>query len=338
MRAAVLRAYQQPVAIEDVPVPQPGPDEVLIKVHACGVCHSDLHLAEGDWDLLKSITKLPLVLGHEVAGTVAALGDDVDILAVGERVGVPWLHWTCGTCECCTSGHENLCLDQQTTGCTVDGGYAEFVVAKATHVAELPGALEFAEAAPLLCAGLTVYRALKVSQVQRGQLVAVFGVGGLGHLGIQYARALGARVAAVDVKDDKLQLARECGAEHTIDATSGQPNKALRALGGAHVALVTAASADAYSAALRSLRRGGALMVVAMTPQPFSVSPVSLVAGEIRIIASAVGTREDLDEALGLAVQHNIHCKIERRPLEEAAKALEDLKAGKVLGRVVLTP
>jgi propanol-preferring alcohol dehydrogenase len=338
MRAAVLHAYGRPIALEDRPAPVPGEGEVLIRIHACGVCHSDLHLAAGDWDLLKSITKLPVILGHEIAGTVAALGTGVSGLAPGDRVGVPWLYWTCGTCEYCASGRENLCLNQQTTGCTVDGGFAEFITARATHAVKLPDAIPLDEAAPLMCAGLTVYRALKTAATSPGNLVAVFGVGGLGHLAVQYARALGARVCAMDITPDKLALARACGAEQTVDASREPPHRAIRGLGGAHVAIVTAASADAYTAALRSMRRGGTVLLVAMTPQPFSVSPISMVSGELRIVASAVGTRRDLDEALALAVTHGIRCRIERRPLTAAAAALADLHQGRVLGRIVLNP
>src|SRR5580704_3697858 len=191
MKAMVLPEIGKPVEIQEVATPKPGPGEVLIRVEACGVCHSDLHLAEGDWDLLKPITKVPLILGHEVAGVVAELGEGVSELKVGDRVGVPWIHWTCGQCEFCKEGRETLCLKQKITGCMVHGGFAEFLTAPATHAARLPASLSSAEAAPLLCAGLTVYKAMKASGISPGERLAVFGVGGLGHLAIQVARAKG---------------------------------------------------------------------------------------------------------------------------------------------------
>src|SRR5215510_4852168 len=192
MKAAVLHALAEALQIEEVQIPTPDPGEVLIKVAACGVCHSDLHLAGGEWELLKPITKLPLILGHEVAGTIAALGAGVRDFNIGDRVGVPWLHDTCGECEFCKAGRETLCSKQQVTGCTVDGGFAEFIKAKASHTAKLPENLNFEQAAPLLCAGLTVHKAIKTSGVEAGQKVAIFGIGGLGHLAIQLAKARGA--------------------------------------------------------------------------------------------------------------------------------------------------
>ncbi|MGD1090436.1 MAG: zinc-dependent alcohol dehydrogenase [Bryobacteraceae bacterium] len=337
MRAAILREIGKPVEIQEVATPTPGPGEVLIRVEACGVCHSDLHLAEGDWDLLKPITKIPLILGHEVAGVVVELGEGVTELKVGDRVGVPWIHWTCGQCEFCREGRETLCLKQKITGCMVDGGFAEFLTAPATHAARLPASLSMAEAAPLLCAGLTVYRAMKASAVAPGERLAVFGVGGLGHLAIQIARAKGISVAAVDVSDDKLELAKSLGAEWTINAATEAVHKRVRAIGGAHVAMVTSASSAAYETALRCLRRGGTLAVVGMAAEPFKVSAVSLISGETRIVASAVGTREDLRELFELVERYPIRCKIEARSLEDLPQIFEELKRGAVLGRIVLT-
>ncbi len=260
MRAAILKEIGKPITMEDVATPTPGAGEVLIQVEACGVCHSDLHLADGDWDLLRPITKVPLILGHEVAGTVAALGEGVTQLKVGDRVGVPWIFWTCGECEFCKEGRETLCLKQKITGCTVDGGFAEYMVAPATHAAPLPSILSAAEAAPLLCAGLTVFKAMKASGIKSGQRMAVFGAGGLGHLAIQIAKAMDIHVCAIDVTDEKLEFAKSLGAEWTVNATTEQVNKRLRAIGGAHVALVTSASAAVYEMSLRVLaarRYGG---------------------------------------------------------------------------------
>ena len=228
MKAAVLRELGKPLSMEDVPTPVPGPGQVLIRTEACGVCHSDLHLANGDWDLLRSITKLPLILGHEVAGTISALGEGVTGLRVGDRAGVPWIHWTCGQCEFCREGKEELCLEQQVTGCTVDGGFAEYLVAPATHAAPLPAALSSIEAAPLLCAGLTVFKAMKASGIAPGQRLAIFGIGGLGHLAVQIAHAMNIHVCAVDVADDKLEFARSLGAEWTVNATAEPVHKPFR--------------------------------------------------------------------------------------------------------------
>jgi propanol-preferring alcohol dehydrogenase len=337
MKAAVLREIGKPLAIEEMATPSPRPGEVLIRVEACGVCHSDIHLADGDWDLLKPITKVPLILGHEVAGTVAALGEGVTELQVGDRVGVPWIYWTCGECEFCGAGRETLCLKQKITGCTVDGGFAEFMIAPATHAARLPKSLTPAEAAPLLCAGLTVYKAMKASGISAGERLAVFGVGGLGHLAVQIARAMDIHVCAVDVSDEKLELAKSLGAEWTVNAATETVHKKIRSLGGAHVAMVAAASAPAYETALRCLRRGGTLAVVGMANEPFKVSAVSLISGETRIVASAVGTREDLRELFDLVERFPIRCRIETRPLEDAGSVFEELKRGTVLGRIVLT-
>jgi propanol-preferring alcohol dehydrogenase len=336
MKAALLREFAGPIAIEEVETPVPGPGEVLIKVEACGVCHSDLHLAQGDWDMLRGITKMPLIGGHEIAGVVSALGEGVTELKIGDRVGVPWLHWTCGECEYCCAGRETLCGKQKITGCTVDGGFAEYVKAPASHAAKLPEGLRAEEAAPMLCAGLTVYKALKNCGVAKGDRVAIFGVGGLGHLGIQIAHAMGAQVCAIDIADDKLELAKSLGAEWTVNAATEQVPKRVRSIGGAHVALVTSASAAAYETALRVLRKGGTLAVVGMPNEAFKVSAVALVAGETRIVASAVGTREDLRELFELSSKFPIHCHVETRPLEALPAVFDEMKQGKLLGRVVL--
>jgi propanol-preferring alcohol dehydrogenase len=322
----------------EVPTPEPASGEVLVRVHACGVCHSDLHLADGDWDMLRPITKIPLILGHEIVGTVAKLGADVTTHVVGDRVGVPWLNWTCGECEFCLEGREVLCGKQQVTGCTVDGGFAEFVKAPASHATPIPAALKTEETAPLLCAGLTVYRALKQSGVQLGHRVAVIGIGGLGHLAIQMAKAMGAWVCGIDVLESKLRLASECGADAVLNATT-PVHKEVKKLGGMHVVLVVSGSKAAYETGLRCLRKGGTLAVVGMSPEPISVSTVALVSLEARIIASAVGTREDLRELLDLAVQNpSIRCRVEARPLAAAAEVLDQMRRGELVGRVVLTP
>jgi propanol-preferring alcohol dehydrogenase len=337
MKAAVLNEIGKPLTIQEVPTPSPGPGQVLIRVEACGVCHSDVHLAEGDWDLLRPVTKTPLILGHEIAGTVAELGAGVTELRVGDRVGVPWIHWTCGECEYCLEGRETLCLKQKVTGCMVDGGFAEYLLAPATHAMPLPASLSFGEAAPLLCAGLTVYKALKASGIEAGQRLVVFGAGGLGHLAIQIARAMGMHVGAVDVNDEKLEFAKAQGAEWTLNSTTEPAHKRCRSMGGMHVAMVTAANPAAYETALRCLRRAGTLAVVGMANEAFKVSAVSLVSGETRIVASAVGTRQDLRELFALVEKHSIRCTVETRPLDQVTHVFDELKRGEVRGRVVLT-
>ncbi len=336
MKAAVLREFAGPIAIEEVETPSPGPGEVLVKVEACGVCHSDLHLAQGDWDMLRGITKMPLIGGHEIAGVVSAAGDAVTDLKVGDRVGVPWLYWTCGECEYCRAGRETLCNKQKITGCTVDGGFAEYIKAPASHAAKLPEGLSAEEAAPLLCAGLTVYKALKNSGIAKGERLAVFGVGGLGHIAVQIGHAMGAQVCAIDIADDKLELARSLRAEWTVNSATEQVPKKLRAIGSAHVVLVTSASAAAYETALRCLRKGGTLAVVGMPNEPFKVSAVALVAGETRIVASAVGTREDLRELFELVAKFPIRCHVTTRSLDELPAVFEEMKQGALLGRAVI--
>lgn len=327
MKAAVLRDFRHPLEMTELPVPEPGPGEVVLKVHACGVCHSDLHLAEGDWDLLRRHTKLPLILGHEATGQVHAVGEGVTELKPGDRAGVPWLYWTCGECEYCREGREVLCSRQAITGVTVDGGYAEYLKAKASHCVQIPESLSYAEAAPLMCAGLTVYRALKQAGLSAGQRVTVFGVGGLGHLAIQVAKAKGAIVSAVDVREDKLALARECGADW---AGMEKPERA-------HIAIVTAANTKAYEAAMRGLRKGGTLAVVGMPAEPFPVSAVSMVAGELRIIASAVGTRQDLREIVDLAATGAVRCRHDLARLEEIDGVFARMRRGEITGRTVLS-
>src|SRR6202047_1383951 len=242
MKAAILHDFKKQLSIEDVERPRPAADEVLIQVEAWGACHSDVHVADGDWKQLVGMVKRPLILGHEIAGHVVEKGEAVDDLQIGDRVGVPWIHWSCGECEFCREGNENLCSRQKITGVTVDGGYAEFVKAPATHALKIPHGLSALEAAPLFCAGLTVYRALKGAGIVPGQRLAVFGIGGLGHLAVQFGRAFGGEVSAIDVSPEKLELARSCGASETLHAATTDAAKQLRRKGGIHVSLVTSAA------------------------------------------------------------------------------------------------
>ncbi len=336
MKAAVLHELKKPLVLEEVERPRPSEGEVLIQVEASGVCHSDLHIIEGDWKQFGGIIKLPLIPGHEIAGRVAEVGSGVSGLKIGDRVGVPWIYWTCGECEFCREGYENLCSRQKITGCTVDGGYAEYIKAPATHATRIPDAVSSEKAALLFCAGVTVYRAIKQSQLQSGQRLAVFGVGGLGHLAVQIGRHLGADVTAIDVADDKLALAASLGAARTVNAASANVVKELRRLGGMHVALVTSGNKAAYDTAFPCVRGTGRLMVVGLPPE-ISFAPIMMAAREVRVQASAVGTRQDLTEVLAMAAAGKLHCQVTARPLADVNTILDEMRAGKLSGRVVLT-
>jgi propanol-preferring alcohol dehydrogenase len=338
MKAAILREFKQPLAIEEVDRPKPESHEVLIEVEACGVCHSDLHVADGDWPQLSRIVKRPLILGHEIAGRVVEVGSAVRDLKVGDRVGVPWLHWSCGECEFCREGNENLCARQKVTGVTVDGGYAEFVRAPASHALKIPDSLSSVEAAPLFCAGVTVFRALKQAQISRGQRLAIFGIGGLGHIAVQIGCALGAEIAAVDVSEEKLALAKSLGATHAFNAASDDVAKAFRNLGGVHAALITSAAKAAYDMAFNCVRPSGSLLIVGLPAENICFPPILMAAREIRMHASAVGTRQDLSEVLAMASAGKVRCQTATRPLAQANEVLDRLRRGSVSGRIVLTP
>ncbi len=338
MKAAVLHEFKTPLAIEEVRLPSIRPDEVLIEVEACGVCHSDLHVADGDWAQFVRIVKKPLILGHEIAGRVVDRGAEVRNLSVGDRVGVPWIHRTCGECDFCREGNENLCGKQQITGVTVDGGYAEFVVAPARHSIQIPDSVSSMDAAPLFCAGVTVYRALKQSGTTRGQRLAVFGIGGLGHLAVQIGIALGTEIIAIDVAEEKLALAKTLGASQTLNAASADTVKRLRSTGGVHTAIVTSAAKAAYDMAFYSLRPAGTLLVVGLPAENICFPPILMAAGEVRIRATAVGTRQDLREVLAMAEAGKLRCQTAKRPLEDVNAVLDELRRGKISGRVVLTP
>ncbi len=338
MKAAILREFKAPLSIEDVAQPCPDAHEVLIEVEACGVCHSDLHVADGDWPQLVPITKRPLILGHEIAGRVVEKGASVHVLEVGDRVGVPWVYWTCGECDFCREGNENLCAKQKITGVTVDGGYAEFVKVPASHATKIPDELSAVDAAPLFCAGVTVYRALKHAKIKPGQRLAVFGVGGLGHLAVQIGVGLGAIVTAVDVSDEKLAHAKSLGASATLNAESVNVVKELRRAGGAHVALVTSAAKKAYDTAFPCVRPTGTLLVVGLPSESLCFPPIMMAATEVRIQASSVGTREDLQEVLALGATGKVRCQTASRPLTEVNDVMEQLRLGRVSGRIVLVP
>jgi propanol-preferring alcohol dehydrogenase len=338
MKAAVLREFKAPLSIEDLPLPQLDAGEVLVKVEACGVCHSDLHVADGDWPQLVPITKRPLILGHEIAGRVVEKGSAVTELQVGDHVGIPWVYSTCGVCDFCSEGNENLCVKQKITGVTVDGGYAQFVKAPASHALKIPAGLSSADAAPLFCAGVTVYRALRHAKIQAGQRLAIFGVGGLGHLAVQIGLGLGAVVTVVDISEEKLAQARSLGATTTWNAATSKVVKEIRGGGGVHVALVTSAAKAAYDTAFPCVRPGGTLLVVGLPSEAICFPAIQMAALEVRIQASSVGTRQDLRDVLAMAGAGKVHCHVTTRPLEEANAVLAELRAGSVQSRIVLTP
>jgi alcohol dehydrogenase, propanol-preferring len=338
MKAAVLHELKHPLSMEEAAEPRPDTNEVLIEVEACGVCHSDLHVADGDWPQIVPITKMPLILGHEIAGRVVKKGASVENLELGDRVGVPWVHWTCGECEFCREGSENLCSKQTITGVTVDGGYAEFVKAPASHALKIPDGLSCIEAAPLFCAGVTVYRALKRAQIKPGQRLAVFGVGGLGHLAVQIGRGLGAIVTAIDVTDERLARAKELGASVTLNSAASNVVKEIRRAGGVHAALVASAAKAAYDTAFRCVRPTGSLLVVGLPSESICFPAIQMAALEVHILASSVGTRDDIKELLAMAAAGKIHSQITTRPLADANAVLAELREGRVSGRIVLTP
>jgi len=336
MKAAILHAFKTPLSIEEVPRPQIASDEVLIQVEVCGVCHSDLHVADGDWTQFAGIVKKPLILGHEIVGRVIERGAAVETFKIGDRVGVPWLQFTCGQCEFCREGNENLCTRQRITGVMVDGGYAEFAKAPASHAAKIPDALSSEQAAPLLCAGVTVHRALKQAKLRSGQRLAVFGVGGLGHIAVQIGRAAGAEVTAIDISEEKLALAKSLGAARTLNAATAEVVKEIRRAGGMHVAIVTSAAKSAYDMAFYCVRPTGTLLAVGLPAKEISFPPIMMAAGEIQIKASAVGTREDLREVLEMGAAGTVHCQVATRPLADVQQVLEQLARGEISGRVVL--
>jgi len=337
MQAAVARTLRTPLTIETLPVPSPGPGDVLIKVTACGVCHSDLHAVDGDWTPAPS---LPLIPGHEVTGHVAALGAGVTTLAVGARVGVPWLYSACGACEFCLAGMETICKQAEATGYSKPGGYADYILAPAAFCGRLGDAIDMYAMAPILCAGVTTYRGLKRTGAKPGQWVAVVGVGGLGHLAVQYARAMGLRVAAVDIDDGKLALAKSLGAEVLVNGGADDPVTAVQdQIGGAHAAVVTAVAQAAFEQAIGLLRPAGTVSFIGLpggAKDSLRTSISALVNGELSIRGSNVGTRQDLAEAIDFAARGLVASKVERQPLSAINEVFERMRKGQIVGRVVL--
>jgi len=333
MKAAVVNAFHQPLAIEDRPIPEPGTGQVVVKIEASGLCHTDIHAANGDWPVKPSP---PFVPGHEGVGTVTRVGAGVTRLQEGDRVAIPWLGWACGECEYCTSGWETLCEKQLNSGYGVDGGWAEYAVASAAYVGKVPAAIDPFEAAPLTCAGVTTYKAVKVSGARSSDLVAIFGVGGLGHLALQYALIAGAQVVAVDLFDEKLALARELGAAYTVNARNEDPAAAIKALGGADAAISLAVSPKAFEQAYGSLRRGGTLVFVGLPADNFIQLPIfETVLNGTQVRGSIVGTRVDLQEVFDLHAAGKTEVVYEKRQLEQVNEAIKEVESGQVKARLV---
>lgn len=334
MKAAVVHNFGQPLQIEDVPVPDVPAGQILVKVIASGVCHTDLHAANGDWPVKPS---LPFIPGHEGVGYVSAVGVGVKGIKEGDRVGVPWLHTACGHCEHCITGWETLCDEQQMTGYTVNGGYAEYVLADPGYVGHLPGNVGFLEIAPVLCAGVTVYKGLKVLDCKPGDWVAISGIGGLGHFAVQYAKAMGFHVIAVDIDEDKLALATRLGADMVVNAQTHDPAKEVQqAIRGAHGVLVTAVSRSAFSQALGMLHKRGTMSLVGLPPGDFALPIFDVVLNAKTVRGSIVGTRMDLQEALAFAGEGKIHTTFTQDKLENINAVFDRMKQGEIEGRVVL--
>ena len=335
MQAAQVRQFGQALVLTELDVPTPGPGQILVKTEACGVCHTDLHAANGDWPLKPA---LPFTPGHEGIGIVAALGAGVTAVKEGERVGVPWLYSACGHCEYCLAAREPVCAEAQFGGYTQNGGFAEFIVADPNYVAHIPTGLAARNAAPLICAGITSYKGIKETQARPGEWIVISGVGGLGHLGVQYAKAMGCQVCAVDIDDGKLTHATRLGADAVVNAQHGDAVAAVRKVtgGGAHGVLITAPSLPAFRQGVGMTRKHGTCVLVGIPPGDFPTPLFDVVANCITIRGSFVGNRRDMAEALAFAADGRVKADIELQPLSAINHVFERLAHGAVLSRVVL--
>ncbi len=335
MQAAVVVRFGEPLELRECEVPTPGPGQILVKTEACGVCHTDVHAAKGDWPLKPN---LPFIPGHEGIGTVVAMGSGVVGVKEGDRVGVPWLYSACGHCEHCLSAWETVCAEAQFGGYTRNGGFAEYILADPNYVAHIPASLTALAAAPIICAGITTYKGIKETGAKPGQWLAISGVGGLGHLAIQYAKAMGLHVCAVDVDDEKLAHATRLGADFVVNAKAGDPVAAVRqgTGGGAHGVVITAPSLGAFEQGVGMTRKRGTCVLIGLPPGEFPVPLFEVVANCITIRGSFVGSRQDMAEALAFAAAGNVVADIETQPLTAINQVLERLAQGQVASRVVL--
>lgn len=334
MKAAVVREFGKPLVIEEMPIPDPGSGQILVKYEATGVCHTDLHAANGDWPVKP---KPPFIPGHEGVGFVAKLGSGVSRIKEGDRVGVPWLHTACGCCSPCRTGWETLCGSQQNTGYSVNGTFAQYGLADPDYVGRLPDNLEFGPAAPVLCAGVTVYKGLKETEVKPGEWVVISGIGGLGHMAVQYAKAMGMHVVAADIFDDKLKLATDLGADMVVNGTAADAiEQVQKATGGVHGALVTAVSPKAMEQAYGFLRSKGTMSLVGLPPGFISLPVFETVLKRITVRGSIVGTRQDLEESLQFAGEGKVASHFSWDKLENINAIFDRMKEGKIDGRIVL--
>ncbi|MGR3803854.1 alcohol dehydrogenase AdhP [Marinibacterium profundimaris] len=333
MKAAVVTEFGKPLEIREVEKPTAAPGKIVVKIEASGVCHTDLHAASGDWPVKPNP---PFIPGHEGVGIVAEVGAGVTAVKEGDRVGVPWLHTACGHCHHCCGGWETLCTDQQNTGYSVNGGFADYVLADPNYVGHLPAALAFAPAAPVLCAGVTVYKGLKETETKPGQTVAIMGIGGLGHMAVQYAKAMGMHVVAVDISDDKLALARKLGADEVINAANTDPAAEVQKGGGVEGVLVTAVSTSSFGQGLGMLARGGTMSLVGLPPGGFELPIFDVVLTRKTIRGSIVGTRNDLHESLDFAAEGKVAAHFTTERLEDINSIFDRMKAGAIDGRIVM--
>ncbi|MBS7701800.1 alcohol dehydrogenase AdhP [Chelatococcus asaccharovorans] len=335
MKAAVVREFRKPLVIEEVPVPEPGPGMIQVAIKASGVCHTDLHAAEGDWPVKPNP---PFIPGHEGVGFVSAVGAGVTHVKEGDRVGVPWLYTACGHCRHCLGGWETLCVEQQNTGYSVNGGFADYVIADPNYVGHLPANLGFVEIAPVLCAGVTVYKGLKVTDTKPGDWVVISGIGGLGHMAVQYARAMGLNVAAVDIDPAKLDLARRLGASMTVNAKEEDPAAVIKREtdGGAQGVLVTAVSPKAFEQAIGMVARGGTVALNGLPPGGFPLDIFGMVLNGITVRGSIVGTRLDLQESLDFAAAGKVHATVSTAKLDDINTVFDKMHKGQIEGRIVL--
>jgi len=335
MKAAVVEQFGQPLMLREWDIPTPGSGQILVKTEACGVCHTDLHAARGDWPVKPT---LPFIPGHEGIGVVVAIGSGVTTAKEGDRVGVPWLYSACGHCEHCLAAWETVCGQAEYGGYTKNGGFAEYILADPNYVARIPAALAATEAAPIICAGITTYKGIKETGARPGEWIAISGAGGLGHLAIQYAKAMGLHVCAVDIDDGKLAHATRLGADFVINAAAADPVGDLRKAtgGGAHGVLITAPSLPAFQQGVSMTRKRGTCVLVGLPPGEFPTPLFDVVANCITIRGSFVGTRSDMAEALAFAAEGKVKADIELQPLSAINDVLERLHHGKVASRVVI--
>jgi propanol-preferring alcohol dehydrogenase len=335
MQAAVVTAFGKPLSLQELDVPTPGPGQILVKTEACGVCHTDLHAANGDWPVKPAP---PFIPGHEAIGIVVALGAGVVAVKEGDRVGVPWLYSACGHCEYCLQAWETVCPEAQFGGYTQNGGFAEYLLADPNYVAHIPRGLDSKAAAPLICAGITTYKGIKETGARPGQWIAISGCGGLGHLAIQYAKVMGLQICAVDIDDGKLAHAKRLGADLVINAKTENPGSVLKLAtgGGAHGVLITAPSLPAFKQGVEMTRKLGTCVLVGLPPGEFPLPLFEVVADCITVRGSFVGTRRDMAECLDLAADGKVKADIELQPLSSINQVFERLAHGDVPSRVVL--